>query len=227
MNYDRIIQDALRLARSPRRFALGGGTDRPINHEENFRNWFGNSKAVDKEGKPWVHYHVTSRHFSEFIPGGHDPSLSGPAIWLTPHKHNQPAAHNVMRRGEFREGANVMPLYVKIENPLYVTNSNKEEKAELKKKFGSKSPDWPMTLHPEDVKKIKDAGYDGIFHINDYSDVKFNPETGEGLETIVFDPSQLKSAIGNSGEFNPKSNDITKSYGGMAGLARDKMGGGI
>ena len=227
MSYDRIIRDALRLVRAPRRFALGGEAKKSSSREENFRNWFGNSKAIDGEGKPWVHYHATSRHFSEFIPGGHDPSLSGPAIWLTPHKHSQPAAHNVMGRGTFREGANVMPLYVKIENPLYVTDSDREEKAELVKKFGSKSYSWPMTLHPEDVKKMKDAGYDGIFHINDQSGVKFNPETGEGLETIVFDPGQLKSAIGNSGEFNPKSNDITKSYGGMAGLARDKMGGGI
>lgn len=200
-------------------YASGGEAKKSSSREENFRNWFGNSKAIDGEGKPWVHYHATSRHFSEFIPGGHDPSLSGPAIWLTPHKHSQPAAHNIMRRGEFREGANVMPLYVKIENPLYVTNSDKEGKEELRKEFGAKSDGWPMTLHPDDVKKMKDAGYDGIFHINDYSDVKFNPETGEGLETIVFDPSQLKSAIGNSGEFNPKSNDITKSHGGMAGYA--------
>lgn len=219
MSYDRIIRDALRLARAPRRFALGGEAKKSSSREENFRNWFGNSKAIDGEGKPWVHYHVTSRHFSEFIPGGYDPSLSGPAIWLTPHKHSQPAAHNVMGRGTFREGANVMPLYVKIENPLYVTDSDREEKAELVKKFGSKSYSWPMTLHPEDVKKMKDAGYDGIFHINDQSGVKFNPETGEGLETIVFDPGQLKSAIGNSGEFNPKRNDITKSHGGMTGYA--------
>lgn len=225
MNYDRIIQDALRLARSPRRFALGGEAKKSGSREENFRNWFGNSKAIDGEGKPWVHYHATAKDFSQFIPGGYDPSLSGPAIWLTPHKHSQSAGHNIMSgRGQFKEGANVKPLYVKIEKPLHVDESDPEGKEELRKKFGAKSYGWPMTIHPEDVKKMKEAGYDGIFHLT-HRDAEtgaskpFNRETGEGLETIVFDPYQVKSAIGNIGEFNPKSHDITKSHGGMAGYA--------
>lgn len=220
MAYDQIIRNALRLAKAPRRFASGGVPARnpSVNREENFKNWFGNSKVVDGEGKPWVHYHVTPKSFTEFIAGGHDPKLSGPAIWLTPHKYSQPAGHNVsLRGGAFREGTNVMPLYVKMENPLYVDESDKEEKNRLIKKFGITSYAWPMTIHPEDLKKIKDAGHDGIFHLNSYA--KFNPETGEGLETIVFSPNQLKSAIGNSGNFDPSDPNITKTTGGAVGYA--------
>jgi len=206
-------------------YASGGEAKKSSSREENFRNWFGNSKAIDGEGKPWVHYHATAKDFSQFIPGGYDPSLSGPAIWLTPHKHSQSAGHNIMSgRGQFKEGANVKPLYVKIEKPLHVDESDPEGKEELRKKFGAKSYGWPMTIHPEDVRKMKEAGYDGIFHLT-HRDAEtgaskpFNRETGEGLETIVFDPNQVKSAIGNIGKFNPKSNDITKSHGGMTGYA--------
>jgi hypothetical protein len=184
--------------------------------EKNFQEWFGKSTAVDGKNNPWVHYHITAGNFSKFIPGGMNPKQSGPAIWLTPHKKEQPAAHNTIERsGQFKEGANVMPLYVKIEKPLFVDESDPEGKARLQEQFGSKSFAWPMTLHPEDIQKMKDAGYDGIYHMQD-SDVagRFNPETGEGLETIVFHPSQVKSAIGNDGGFRPHEEDITKADGG-------------
>jgi len=220
MNYDQIIRNALRLAKAPRRFALGGvpASNPSVNREENFKKWFGNSKAIDGEGKPWVHYHATPKSFSEFIPGGHKPNLSGQAIWLTPDKNRQPAAHNIFERtGEFKEGANVMPLYVKIENPLYYDESDQEGKRELDRKFGSKSSGFPMYIHSDDLKKLKAAGYDGIFHMN--SSAKFNPETGEGLETIVFSPHQVKSAIGNSGNFDPNDANITKTGGGAVGYA--------
>jgi hypothetical protein len=201
-------------------YASGGipASNPSINREENFKKWFGNSKAIDGEGKPWVHYHATPKSFSEFIPGGHEPNLSGQAIWLTPDKNRQPAAHNIFERtGEFKEGANVMPLYVKIENPLYYDESDQESKRELDRKFGSKSSGFPMYIHSDDLKKLKAAGYDGIFHMN--SSAKFNPETGEGLETIVFSPYQVKSAIGNSGNFDPNDANITKTGGGAVGYA--------
>ena len=201
-------------------YASGGvpASNPSVNREENFKKWFGNSKAIDGEGKPWVHYHATPKSFSEFIPGGHKPNLSGQAIWLTPDKNRQPAAHNIFERtGEFKEGANVMPLYVKIENPLYYDESDQEGKRELDRKFGSKSSGFPMYIHSDDLKKLKAAGYDGIFHMN--SSAKFNPETGEGLETIVFSPYQVKSAIGNSGNFDPNDANITKTGGGAVGYA--------
>ena len=184
--------------------------------ERNFQRWFGNSTVVDGEMKPWVHYHITKGNFSTFIPGGFDPQVSGPAIWLTPHKKEQPAGHNVGgRHGQFEEGTNVMPLYVKMEKPLFVDESDPEGKKKLERQFGSKSLAWPMTLHHEDVQKMKDAGYDGIYHMrNDNIAGHFNPETGEGLETIVFHPSQLKSATGNQGTFDPEDPDITKAGGG-------------
>ena len=201
--------------------ADGGDVEGYIPHddprrERNFQRWFGKSTVVDKEMKPWVHYHITKGNFSRFIPGGLDPEVSGPAIWLTPHKKEQPAGHNVGGfNDQFEEGANVMPLYVKMEKPLFVDESDPEGKKELKQKFGSNSFAWPMTLHHKDIQKMKDAGYDGIYHIrNDDIAGHFNPETGEGLETIVFHPSQLKSAIGNDGSFRPHEEDITKADGG-------------
>jgi len=216
------INDAAGVSDLPRlKKADGGDVEGYIpngdpRRERNFQKWFGKSTAVDGKSNPWVHYHITTGNFSKFIPGGFNPKMSGPAIWLTPNKKEQPAGHNTIERsGQFKEGANVMPLYVKIEKPLFVDETDPQGKARLQEQFGSKSFAWPMTLHPEDIQKMKDAGYDGIYHMQD-SDVagRFNPETGEGLETIVFHPSQVKSAIGNQGAFDPSDPDITKADGG-------------
>jgi hypothetical protein len=46
---------------------------------------------------------------------------------------------------------------------------------------------------------LEAEGFDGIY----------NPEVGE---YIAFRPTQIKSATGNNGEFNPNNPDITKEY---------------
>jgi hypothetical protein len=56
------------------------------------------------------------------------------------------------------------------------------------------------------VETIKKAGYDSVI-FNDE-----NPDTGESFEVwAVFEPTQIKSAIGNGGGFDPGNGDITKS----------------
>jgi hypothetical protein len=50
------------------------------------------------------------------------------------------------------------------------------------------------------IKAIKAAGFDAMY---------VDDETGKSL--AVFSPTQIKSAIGNSGKFDPVSTDITDS----------------
>ena len=195
-----------------------GGAILPPGHperEENLNKWFGKSTAIDGDGNPLVHYHATARDFSTFKPGGFNPEMSGSAIWLTPDKERQPAAHNVGGfKGNFKEGANVMPVFVKIEKPLFVDDSDPEGKEELRQRFGSRSYAWPMTLDDRDVAAIRESGYDGIYHMKHSVDEQYDPKTGRGLETIVFSPSQIKSATGNQGTFDAGDPDITKANGG-------------
>jgi hypothetical protein len=107
-----------------------------------------------------------------------------------------------------------MPVFVKIEKPLFVDDSDPEGKEELRQKFGSRSYAWPMTLDDRDVAAIRQSGYDGIYHMKHSVEEQYDPETGRGLETIVFSPSQIKSATGNQGTFDPANPNITKATGG-------------
>jgi hypothetical protein len=164
-----------------------------------FQNWFGRSKTVNEGGKPLVLYHATPKDITEFIPGGQNPELSGPAIWMTPNKDFQPAAHNLYTgKGSFVSGANVIPLFASVKNPLIT--SLRTWKDDLKPFGGS-----PWTLDKEAVSKMKKAGHDGIM----YYDEKGNLE-----EVAVFKPTQVKSAISNEGTFSPRKKAITKAKGG-------------
>ena len=54
-----------------------------------------------------------------------------------------------------------------------------------------------------EVARIKAAGYDGAIHVG-------NGETAGELEYKVFDRSQIKSAIGNRGTFDPESSSVVR-----------------
>ena len=81
-------------------------------------------------------------------------------------------------------GANVMPAYLSIRNPSDEDDQYSEDR-------------WATT-----IKQVKSDGYDGIVYENDI-------EGGESW--VAFDPSQIKSAIGNAGTFSNRSNRIDYS----------------
>jgi hypothetical protein len=155
-------------------------------------------------------YHATPQDFSVFKPGGDNTKLSGPAIWMSPSKEFQPAAHNIRKipneqnkmygnqSNKFSPGTNVMPVHASIKNPLITTDKTWKEDFQ---KFGGGSP-W--TLTQDEVDKIKDV-HDGIMYYD---------KDGILSEVIAFEPTQIKSALGNVGSFNPKDPDITKAKGG-------------
>ena len=195
-----------------RRLAQTEGFDFPTMKEEGsplktdtpqFKKWFGSSKITNEDGSPKVLYHITPKDFDTFIPGGipeEGRNLdSGKAIWLSPNKENQPAAHNIYGKGQpFRSGTNVMPLYVKMERPLVLDDEGMAGWA--RDTFADGSNDFPWLMPDRWIKAVKEAGYDGIMWLDPIG-------VGgrvENYEYIVFDPNQVKSAIGNTGEFNPE-----------------------
>lgn len=172
-----------------------------------FKRWFGASKVRNDDGTPKVLYHGTPHDFSEFKPGGADPDKvqSGNAIWLSPDADHQPASHNIGWRGEYREGTNVMPVYVKMERPLLI--DDKETMEWARQVFAGGSIEFPQLMPKKWADEVgRDGEYDGII---------FDGESlgwGDGTtEYLVFDPKQVKSAIGNSGAFDPEHPDITKA----------------
>ena len=173
-----------------------------------FKKWFGSSKITNEDGSPMVLYHATAENFNEFIPGGFPDEngylSSGEAIWLSPNKESQPAAHNINGNtlGRYREGVNVMPLYVRMERPLLLDDRQSADWA--REVFGKGSREFPLLMNKDWVKEVKDAGYDGIIWTSPYS----ADSATRDHEYIVFDANQVKSAIGNTGEYSTTNPDI-------------------
>jgi hypothetical protein len=157
---------------------------------QNFYDWFGNSDVVNNDGSPTIVYHGTDSNFTEF-----DSSFIG----KTPYAHDDHGlgfffANNKDFVKQF--GSNIVGVYLRIENPLYVDYDEY-----VKNIDGTHRGEYP-SYNGESFKKyvIKD-GYDGIIITG------WNPRT---IMYVVFEPTQIKSATGNNGEFSPSNPDITK-----------------
>jgi len=82
-----------------------------------FKKWFGNSKVVDENGAPLVVYHGTRQDFSTF-------KRKSLARDIGFHFGNAAQANEkTWGNRNFRlsqEGGSIMPVYLKIENPIYL-----------------------------------------------------------------------------------------------------------
>ena len=90
------------------------------------------------------------------------------------------------------ESPRVMPLHLSTKNPLILDDDQLMEGSFLP--FKQRQREW--------IDLAKQQGNDSIY----------NPNTGTWM---VPEPTQLKSAIGNEGTFNPTNRDITKKRGGL------------
>lgn len=199
-----------------------------------FKAWFGDSKAVEavnaetgrpltssKEPKklvPQVMYHTTRNNFNEFEIGRitinsgtfGDWETSRAAVFVTPELQASEAYGK--RDGRFAEGANVMPLYIKAENPLDLTAGFIPQNiADRFDGIGFSSRwlwqfDWSKFDGEEGkdfVNAARQLGYDSVI-FNDE-----NPDTGESFEAwALFESTQIKSAIGNRGTFDGNDPNI-------------------
>lgn len=177
-----------------------------------FKSWFGDSKMVDEAGRPQVMYHGTAQDFNTFRPKQAD------AIFLT---HSPELADQFTGLSEEwmakndqgdKAGRNVMPVYVKAENPFDYENPGHLaalEKAQIKAKPGDRelpddihdeirTGDWEAIEHPAVQRAIRELGHDSFFS-----------NESDGNKNIgVYQPEQVKSATGNNGSFDAKNGDI-------------------
>jgi len=171
-----------------------------------FKAWFKGSKVVDAEGKPLRVYHGTKAEFTEFkrTSGGE----FGPAIYMTD-SSREASEYGDGKGWGGPSGTQVMPLYASIKKP-YTKGVD-----DFWKEFGTGGTD------AEGVAAAQAAGYDGI--ITKRADRYYDNEAREFVDRggklthyIAFDPSQIKSAIGNRGTFDPNDPDIRYSRTGTA-----------
>ena len=149
-----------------------------------FKRWFGNSKVVDKNGKPLVVYHGTKGNFTIFSPervGQSDFGSLGRGYYFSEHR-DLAEMYATLCFGS--DAPKVLSVYLKIENPIYYEDLPY---------IGSLERSKVVT------KGLIDAGYDGV--------IKYDRE-GKIVEVVAFEPTQIKSATGNRGTFDPSDPDI-------------------
>jgi hypothetical protein len=179
------------------------GLDIAKQDEGAFKKWFGDSKVVNEDGSPMVVYHGTTQDIRQFKMSK-EGSL-GAGIYMTP---STEFANSYAEQ----EGANVLPVYASIEKPLIINTVDrrfdpavdllvalgvKREKAEA---IVEKASEDKGGITKEVMARAQKQGYDGIMQYRD----------GMLMEVVAFSPYQVKSAIGNTGEFSRATADIAK-----------------
>ena len=170
----------------------------PVTENPNFKAWFGDSKVVGEDGAPMVVYHGTTHSFDTFDPNAPRTALPLPGFFFSPHPEIASTYAAIGR--EIRdadgfivgaEGGNTVPVYLSIKNPILLRYDDR--------KTGR------MTSYKTveaDLLAARKAGHDGAI-IEGWAD-------GSGpMQYVAFRPEQIKSAIGNSGRFDPNSASLT------------------
>lgn len=217
---------------------------KPISNPINFWKWFRDSEARQwpessrgdrKMAPPLVFYHGTKGDFNEFVVGspGTNSTVFGP--WET-HRagmfftQDKKFAESFSTQGDSKQGANVMPVYLKVENAIDLTDGFTDdavidalaEKGVNPRLMRNISADqiWGMFDKEDDgdffVSKLKELGYDGAIIVEP------NQATDESVESwVAFNPNQIKSAIGNNGEFDRNDPNILKQSNFYSALEKE------
>jgi hypothetical protein len=200
-----------------------------------FKRWFGESRVVDESGKPLVVYHGTAGSFDSFDTeklglvtnatsaskaffftddantAGDYAEFAGTAkvrqlvekAEALERRNKWDEAEEVMREAEALEaqgpqGSNVLPVYLSIKNPLVFDAQGQrwqDVSSDLNKVIDrAKKSGYPS----------KAGAFDGVIIKNIIDDPmgRRPPST----HYAVFEPNQIKSAIGNRGTYNDSDN---------------------
>lgn len=153
-----------------------------------FRRWFGNSKVVDRSGKPLRVYHGSKNatfnkfNIGQLYDGTNKPAVVKKAFFTAnPDYASKYTTHDFQPTRKL-EAPGIYPVYLSIQNPLDLEAYMRNEIGDV----GYSVADWIR------------HGYDGAF-------------SDEGGGTwIAFYPHQIKSAIANQGTFDPNNQDIDR-----------------
>jgi hypothetical protein len=189
-----------------------------------FKNWFGESKAVDDGGKPIVVYHARRGDFEAFDPDKNDGKTAGTGTFFSSSPfvsatYNTSSEHSLV------------PAYLSLKKPFIVdfndANWNRGG-AEAVVKLPDGTDDDLLSyfnagpdefVSTDDVARLaRIRGYDGVIikNVVDHGPAgRFSTEEAFNPSDIyvAFEPTQIKSAISNKGTFDPKDPDYLKGIG--------------
>jgi hypothetical protein len=172
-----------------------------------FKRWFGNSKVVDKYGRPLRVYHGTMARtdFEVFdqtvhVRGpGHAETIDKVGSWFS----TQPK-HAELFAGK-ADHSRTIPVYLSLQNPFVVRDN--EHLKRVWRDYGGGDKNGRGGDPELFVTRMANQGYDGlVMHADDVD--RFNIG---GKYYVAFDTRQIKSAIGNQGTFNPEALSIRES----------------
>ena len=214
----------------------------------NLNQWAGNTQLRYKEGQrdirgfeaisgeliPFYHATDAKDDFNYFLT---NPFPGTGAIYASPspeeaqriafHYGSTQTGTSSVRNPNPNEGSRVLPVYVRAENVwdyesaddidiVYQEIQKQKSTAEaLKFKNGVAEQNYKPIEDNIDI--IESLGYDGFFIME--------PTTsGNSAKNIgVFDPNQLKSAIGNDGSFSTTDDNITARRAEYPSILRDAL----
>jgi 8-oxo-dGTP pyrophosphatase MutT (NUDIX family)/GNAT superfamily N-acetyltransferase len=207
-----------------------------ITETPQFKAWFSGSKVVDGQGRPMVMYHATQTgDIEEFRPFTH---FGTQQAANDRHRDLWNFYNDEIKNPARASGSNIMPVYLSVVHPLRLPDlasldintgepirerdeddTNIDEDEQYPRGWESTEAIATTLLEREIIdidqfeecrdnedalKLLESMGYDGIV----YENVVEDPGNDSW---IVFRPNQIKSAIGNSGQFDSNSNKITAS----------------
>ena len=192
-----------------------------------FKEWFGDSKIVDANGKPLVCYHGTpTGGVNTFEQSGQrDPGWTGQGLYFTPDKDTAKAYTSATHGRSGKK--QIYDVYIKADDPIHIKEMSPEWVSKALDKMRERAGRPPMTseqreremaeLRPEWVKMgtphenqilyanalkhVADPGYMAKTMGHDAVRADF-----DGGSIMVFNPNQIKSASKNSGNFGNTGN---------------------
>jgi Large polyvalent protein associated domain 38/ADP-Ribosyltransferase in polyvalent proteins len=204
---------------------------------EAFKQWFGDSKVVDADGNPLVVYHNTSKDFAVFEPsdlGIHlgttiEQAEDRAKVHGSEGNKTMPLYASIKNPLRLSDSPSwVDPIWsverTGLEN--YLSPELIQEAKALKQKYKANrlaegfrhdgsanraNREDAMGVNRKIVKELEAQGYDGIVYANTHDGATLATRMLENDSYIAFHPEQIKSAIGNNGDFDPTNPDITRS----------------
>ena len=152
----------------------------------NLERWFGKGQVANPDGSPMTVYHGTGSDIPAF--DRNNPRMRsgklGQGIYMTP----DPKKASFFAEIRSKDGSpNVMPLYTNLRKPFVIEGESR----------------LPVT--GIDRARLEAAGYDGVI---------LKTEDGRTIkEVVAFQPTQIKSSIGNNGNFDPMDPNIVRMSG--------------
>lgn len=164
-------------------------------NSENFKKAFGDSKLINEDGSPIIHYHGSPKKFDTFnklkFGTGNDDGLYGKGIYTSPDKYVAKSYSYENMFDPNRKQGEIYELYVNSKNPGFVYKNNER-------------------VMPTGMAKDFNRGINNDIDKFNYDllDVK---KPGNHHEVVIPFKSNPKSSIGNNGMFDMTNPNIYKA----------------